>query len=232
MKLTALLVPVTFALLTSQSHAAPIAWQRDWRTATQLAARQNRPLLVLVTASWCGPCHRMLEQSFPDPTVAARVNSQFVPLVLDVDQQEDLVRQLRVDSMPTLIVMDERGNLLSRHSGFLSASQLNSHLAAFPAHRFSAMGLAARRPISAALWQRSRQIWGDPALLQAPVAAFRREPSSPVHLADAFPGLKQNDTLAAARLFGTIHDSSAGPAWGIAVLEQSGASSVALRTHP
>jgi len=73
----------------------------------------------------------MLNQTFPNPAVAARINSQFIPVRVDADEQPQLLQSLKVDAMPTLLVISPERRIISRMTGFQSAAQLDARLAAF-----------------------------------------------------------------------------------------------------
>ncbi|MBX7136239.1 MAG: thioredoxin family protein [Fimbriimonadaceae bacterium] len=87
--LAVLLVSV---LQASPAVAQEIAWRTDVDEAMSESAREDKPMLVMVSASWCGYCRKMLRQTFPDPAVSTRVNSQFNPVLIDADREQALVR--------------------------------------------------------------------------------------------------------------------------------------------
>jgi thiol:disulfide interchange protein len=113
------------------AQAAPIAWQKDIRTALRAAAEEDKPLMVMVSAGWCGYCHKMLQQTFPDPALALRVNGQFVPVLIDADEQAELMQKLKVDAMPSILVISPERKIMGRFAGFQSAAQLAARLAPF-----------------------------------------------------------------------------------------------------
>lgn len=115
----------------SVSQGAEIAWHKDLAQATRESAKQNKSMLIMVGAKWCGFCHKMLQQTFPDPAITARINSQFVPVLLDADEQAELVGTLNVTSMPTMLVVRPDRKIVGRMAGFQSARQLDAQLATF-----------------------------------------------------------------------------------------------------
>ncbi len=128
--LIAAAVLLTTAITVSAAEAAGIAWHGNLQAAAQQAAAQRKPLLVMVKASWCGPCHKMLKQTFPDPNLAARINSQFIPVLLDADEQAATVQALGVSAMPTVIIMTPDQKVAGRFTGFQTAAQLDARLVA------------------------------------------------------------------------------------------------------
>jgi thioredoxin-like negative regulator of GroEL len=113
------------------ARAAPIAWQKDIRMALRTSSEEGKPLMVMVGAGWCGYCYKMLQQTFPDPALALRVNGQFVPVLIDADEQAELVQKLRVDAMPTVLVISPERRIVGRFAGFQTAAQLAARLARF-----------------------------------------------------------------------------------------------------
>lgn len=116
-------------LLVSASQGAEIAWSKNLQNAAREAARQDKPMLVMVSAQWCGFCHRMFGQTFANSALAARINARFVPVLIDFDEQSALVASLKVQSLPTVLVMAPDRRILARQSGFQSVAQLDAQLA-------------------------------------------------------------------------------------------------------
>ena len=105
-----------------------IDWRTSYRHAAEEAAREGKPLLVRVTASWCGPCRQMKQLTFTDTRVIDLVSSGFVPLIIDADEHPELVAGFRVEAYPTTIVVAPDLTILKRMAGFQSAGDLVSTL--------------------------------------------------------------------------------------------------------
>lgn len=112
-------------------HASPIAWYQNLPEAARVADRQHKPLLVMVGARWCGFCQQIQQQTFRDPVITQRVAADFIPVLIDVDEQPVVTQQLNAVELPTLLVMSADSRVLQRVTGFQSAAQLNGRLAAF-----------------------------------------------------------------------------------------------------
>ena len=76
-------------------------------------------VLVDFWASWCGPC-KMFGPIFED---VANQQEGVVFAKLNVDEQEDLARQYKVMSIPTVIVF-QKGQPVRKSVGVLSAAEL------------------------------------------------------------------------------------------------------------
>ena len=76
--------------------------------------------LVDFFATWCGPCkmmHPVLEQLKEEMGDSLRI------IKIDVDKNEALVEQYRIQSVPTLMLF-RKGDALWRQSGAMSFSDL------------------------------------------------------------------------------------------------------------
>ncbi len=82
----------------------------------------NGELLTLVDffATWCGPCkmmHTILEQ------LKEKMGDDIRILKVDVDKNEALSMQYRIQSVPTLMLF-KKGEMLWRQSGAMSLNDL------------------------------------------------------------------------------------------------------------
>jgi len=77
-------------------------------------------VLVDFYANWCGPC-RMLAP------VLEKVESDIKVIKVDVDIFEDLAREYRVMSIPTIVLL-ENGNETKRNIGFIDKERLENFL--------------------------------------------------------------------------------------------------------
>ncbi len=127
------LAVLTLVCLSSISsvQAGGIVWHQDLQQSARDAGRQQKPMLVMVGADWCGYCHKMLNETFSNPQMASRINQQFVPVLLDADRQAAAVQQLNVNSFPTVLVINSSNKVLMRIEGYQSTAQLETQLAVF-----------------------------------------------------------------------------------------------------
>lgn len=119
-----------FALagMTTQAQAQVrkdvIEWQKDPQVASQMAIQQERPLLVFVSAEWCGYCQKMKREVWTDTEVIKQVRQQFVPLYLDADKYPGLVTELGVEAFPTTLIVNSNGKITQELTGFVPANQV------------------------------------------------------------------------------------------------------------
>ena len=106
-----------------------IAWRTDFHAAAQESAETGKPMLVDFTASWCPPCQLMEHEVWPDQRVAGRLERDYIPVKLDVDERANQQIQARygVRAIPTIMVMDAKGHVL-KQANYLSADGMVAFL--------------------------------------------------------------------------------------------------------
>lgn len=67
-------------------------WQ-DYDAAYWEMERTGRPMVVLVTAEWCGPCRQLKSNVLPDPQIKGLLRDYTCAMV-DLDQEPSLAQQL------------------------------------------------------------------------------------------------------------------------------------------
>jgi thioredoxin-like negative regulator of GroEL len=113
------------------SETAGVPWQTSVPKAAPAALAANKPLLLEFWADWCPPCKVMDEQVYSDATVV-RAMTKVVPVRIDVDKQQPLVRKYEIASMPTLLFADSYGNELFRFTGVVTVDTMTQLLRELP----------------------------------------------------------------------------------------------------
>ena len=119
----------TFAFIALMSvastvSAAHVNWLTDVETGLQQANGAGRLVLLKFTADWCGYCKKMERETFSRPAVADLVNQQFVPVLVDADKYQTLVKHLKIKGLPAILVVSPDMVILERISGYQTEQKL------------------------------------------------------------------------------------------------------------
>jgi uncharacterized protein YyaL (SSP411 family) len=96
----------------------------DWETdAFARAARERKPVLLSITAAWCGACHEMDRTTYADPRVDAIVSTRFIPVRVDADRRPDINERYNLGGWPTTAFLTPDGELMTGGT-FVSAERM------------------------------------------------------------------------------------------------------------
>lgn len=112
------------------AESKTIDWQSSLQGAHKLATQQNKPLLIIFGAEWCGPCKKLEKTTLSNPQLAKYINSTFVSVHLDVDKEEKVAKILEVTNIPCTIILSPNADLLGRLEGFVKPAPMYEKLAA------------------------------------------------------------------------------------------------------
>lgn len=122
-------------LFLASYGTAAITWQSDVSGAAKEAARTGKPMLIKIGTSWCHYCVKMDRETFADAAIGEQIGKCFIPLKLDGDSNRNLVRQLGVNSFPTMVIVSPKMNVLAKIRGFRNVDQLTADLKSVCSHQ-------------------------------------------------------------------------------------------------
>jgi uncharacterized protein YyaL (SSP411 family) len=101
----------------SRAAHQPVRWQPWGQEAFALAARLDRPVLLVVGIDDCRPCVEM-DRAWADPSLASLVNALFVPVRVDRDERPDVARRYQsvvrtlagIDGYPLTVFLTADGS--------------------------------------------------------------------------------------------------------------------------
>lgn len=120
---------VLFALAFARTaNAAHISWHADLTAATRESKQDSKPLLVKVSTTWCGYCVKMQRETFNDAAVVNKVEKCFVPVAIDGDENQALIKRLGINTFPTTLIVSPEMKVLKKIVGFRSPIELNGDM--------------------------------------------------------------------------------------------------------
>jgi len=141
--LSALLAVAAFAQSNpkaeSSSSDKSLVWHK-YDKALELAAKQDKHVMVFFTTSWCGYCKKMKKSTFTDNDVYKIMSGDFVLAVVDGDSQnkvkvtdrDGIVREITerqlsrsygVKGFPTTLFLKPDGTAIAPISGYRGADE-------------------------------------------------------------------------------------------------------------
>jgi len=103
----------------------------SWQQVQEKAKKENKYIFVDAYTTWCGPCKLMDKNIFPQEKVGDFFNSFFVNVKVQIDSTkkddeqtkkwykdaQDLVDAYKIDSYPTYLFFDPKGEIVHRING-------------------------------------------------------------------------------------------------------------------
>jgi len=142
-----ILLAVAIGVGSRAPAADPEVMGWDWQTrppAFDPAATPSQlPILLYFTADWCGFCKQMERTTLADPSVRLQI-TMLLHVKVDIDQEEDLAKRFGVEGIPAFLLVNERGEEISRSVGVTAPLTFLSWLEAGE-KRASGINLAAQK---------------------------------------------------------------------------------------
>lgn len=95
------------------------AFQTDYKAALATAAKEGKPLLVVFSATWCGPCQVNKKKVYPSDAVKP-YHDKFVWVYLDTDEEANgaVFKKFSSEgSIPFIQFLSKSGKAIDSHLG-------------------------------------------------------------------------------------------------------------------
>lgn len=88
-----------------------VRWRPWGREVFEDAAREDTPILLNLTASWCGACQEMEEGTYGDARVAELLNGEVIPVRVDGDRHPHIQDRYIAGGWPTVAILMPTGDV-------------------------------------------------------------------------------------------------------------------------
>ena len=112
-------------------YADGIQWRNSFLDALNESERTKQHMFVQITADWCNYCKKMDNSTLADPDIVKLINSSFIPVKVDADEQKTLTQRIKVQYVPSSVVISADRKILAKLAGFQSADKLKQQLPRF-----------------------------------------------------------------------------------------------------
>jgi len=96
------------------NRAHLVNWRPWGAEAFQEAQQQDKPLVLWLTAFWCGYCQRMDDTTLSNDEVIALLNAFFVPIRVEESQRPDVDLRYNQNGWPTIAFLTPAGDDILR----------------------------------------------------------------------------------------------------------------------
>jgi len=107
-----------------------IHWQPDLHKAHEIAVKEQKPILLVFGAEWCGYCKKLEQTTLADRDMVRYINDTFVTVHLDADKDTRPCEILDVTSLPCTVVLSADADLLEKFVGYYEKGEYYRKLAA------------------------------------------------------------------------------------------------------
>lgn len=123
--LTFLVVSLAYAWYSFYVPSNDVAWADNMVSAKELVNDSDKNMMLFFTGDWCVPCRIMKREVFADKEVSKAINSQVVPVIINVDDPnvEELIKHYKVGTTPITIFTNPQGEVLDYAVGKIGKTE-------------------------------------------------------------------------------------------------------------
>lgn len=121
-KLIALtLAIVTLPLLAADFPKGSPKFEHSLKAVSTAAAKSGKPMVIVFSAVWCGPCQQMKKEVYPSEAVKA-LHDKFEWAYLDADEEANVaaMKKFEVQGIPHIQFLSKDGKDLGSQVGSTS----------------------------------------------------------------------------------------------------------------
>src|SRR3989344_2621209 len=90
-----------------------INWLEWNKESFEKSTKENKPILLDISAVWCHWCHRLDKDTYSSKLVIEKINKNFIPIKVDTDKRPDINVRYNIGGWPTTAVLNKKGKIIS-----------------------------------------------------------------------------------------------------------------------
>lgn len=90
-----------------------IKWLEWGKESFEKAKKEDKPILLDLTAVWCHWCHVMDTNSYSNDEIAKIINECFVPIKVYIDKRPDIRERYNMGGFPSTVFLDNGGQIIT-----------------------------------------------------------------------------------------------------------------------
>ena len=114
-----MMVVLILGLLPVHVLAGQIQWQ-PYAEGLRMAKAQDKPVYLHFKAQWCSACTLFERTAFENETVIDFLNTHFVAVKVDGDENPELLKKYQVRGYPDSLFLDTYDNVVYRRPGAMA----------------------------------------------------------------------------------------------------------------
>ena len=99
-------------------HAGKIPFVVGYDKGAVAAKESGKAPMYFFTATWCGWCEKLGQESFTDPEIVTLIGEHFTPVIVDGDTEKPVMRRYGVSAFPTVVFTDMNGVPIASVAGY------------------------------------------------------------------------------------------------------------------
>ncbi|MGZ5209194.1 MAG: thioredoxin family protein [Sulfuricurvum sp.] len=98
-----------FILAGSAVFGGDIKWEKDYATALKQSKKIGKPMMFIISSHQCHYCAQLESTTLKDPKIIKKLNDEYVPAIVYMDERPLFPRALYVGGTPATWFIKEDG---------------------------------------------------------------------------------------------------------------------------